>query len=243
MKPDQRRSILAPSLVVVALLLPVGPFILLRELKTFGPAIAMGVWSACTILSLFALAFAMSVRMREQGWEWRRDRPEVGLAGREWGVFAPQLVLPPVAVFALGWSAFAIVSGRYVIEGLFIALMTGSLVFATISAAKDRKRKLAELLLRPDNPEFAALIDMGDGTPDGARKVDALHAIEAVTGIPARKLRASDRFGHEIGSLSIFDDTLDLLGGKLLLQKRRDGRSLLLVHVKTVDDFVWDWPF
>lgn len=49
--------------------------------------------------------------------------------------------------------------------------------------------------------------------------------------VPKEKLRGADRFGLEIGTFSVLDETLDRLGEKLLSQQRKALRPLELENI------------
>ena len=60
---------------------------------------------------------------------------------------------------------------------------------------------------------------------------DAVH-------LPAGKLRAGDRFGHELGGYWITSDDLDTLGQVATARARRRGVTLNLEEIKTLDEYV-----
>jgi hypothetical protein len=70
---------------------------------------------------------------------------------------------------------------------------------------------------------------------------EALTLVSTVMRVPQQKIYASDRFGEDVGSLHLFDDILDRLGGRLVLLKKKSGCDLSIEHIRTVGGFAEAW--
>ena len=68
-----------------------------------------------------------------------------------------------------------------------------------------------------------------------------MELIASVALVPQQKLRWTDRFGSEIGTFSSLDETLDRLGGRLLMEQSKADRPLELENIKTIGDYVTEW--
>lgn len=71
-----------------------------------------------------------------------------------------------------------------------------------------------------------------------AAVIEVWHEVASVLRVPAERLQPSDRFGKDIGAHWITSEELDALG--VVAQERavRQGLTVDLVSIETVDDYV-----
>jgi hypothetical protein len=205
--------------------------------------------SAGTVLLLWAVTWSGGIVLLltvarayvvAKGYLWSRDRPGTGIAGKAWGLLLPNVVVPPTSIVILGLSIVFLWNERYFSAAFFLvfgSVLLGS--FLKMTSLKSSRR--AALKERPDDDGYSGLSSMAEGSAEAAQSVEALHAISKVIGVAPQKLKRSDRFGYEVGTLAAFDETLDELGGQLLKRKRQIGAPLTLDGVKTVGDFMDQW--
>lgn len=68
--------------------------------------------------------------------------------------------------------------------------------------------------------------------------MDVWHEIAHVLRAPADRLRPSDRFGKDVGTYLITSEDLDVLGVVALRRGQRQGLSVQLDSIETIDDYV-----
>ena len=197
------------------------------------------VWGASALSGALLLFNAALVLLRRQGRAAIAGRPEHGLAGKAWGVLAPGIWVPPVLVSAvialsIGWETG--IGGVLVLPALVICLAFGAVYFRTVWLVWRRRRALHQ---RNDTNLEAATGTTGlQSEPEFQT---AVQLIASLIGVPPMKLRGSDRFGSEIGTFASLDETLDRLGGLLLLEQRKSHRQLSLEHIETINDYAAEW--
>lgn len=108
---------------------------------------------------------------------------------------------------------------------------------ASVVLAKQRSKRLLEDRATLSDEDIYRQYFAESGLPQPLvlelwREVaDALH-------LPAGKLRPTDRFGQELGGYWITSDDLDALGQVVATRARRQGATLNLAEIKTLDEYV-----
>jgi hypothetical protein len=141
------------------------------------------------------------------------------------------------AAFAVGWASGQ--GGVLMLPALLVCLVLAA-VYVRILWFIFRQRNT--LRQRGDgglNSIESTL--QATGLPSDAEFQDAIGLVASVVRVPRQKLRWSDRFGSDIGTFSALDETLDRLGGRLLLEQSKAGRPLELENIKTLGDYVSEW--
>lgn len=193
-------------------------------------AMALGAW-------IFALVKTIEPFLSAQGRTRFRGRPEVAIGGKHWGLPAVNLLLwsaviatPPITWAYIYWSGDKLTAWTLCALAAFFAIGLMNELRRRVSA---RDALLSRQSLTVGELWFPA----NEGS---ARIVDSLQSVEKVLAVPLCKLRPTDRFGVEIGSLSFFDETLDILTAQLL-QSREAPAWFDANAVKTLKDYVEVW--
>ncbi len=165
-------------------------------------------------------------------------QPSLGLAGKPWGALVPGAWMPPVLLllivaFAIGWRAG--IGGPLVVPALPICLILFG-YYVRILWSIERARRV--LRRRGVGSPFQE-IQMKNF--EKTEFQSAVAVIASAARISPEKLRWTDRFGFEIGTFSSFDETLDRLGGRLLIEQNRARRPLVLENIRTIGDYVCEW--
>lgn len=71
-----------------------------------------------------------------------------------------------------------------------------------------------------------------------ARVLELWHEVASALRVSAGLLRPEDQFGKDIGAWSITSEDLDYLGQLAIKRAKREGRSIDLQAIKSVDDYV-----
>jgi hypothetical protein len=203
---------------------------------------ALGIWGLSFFGGVVLLATTLTRLLRAQGRAWSPDRPASGIAGKVWGVLVPGIVLPPALVFALVFLSLALFHGGHVFMVSIALLICALLAHAYLRSVRKRSLQRRRVLQRDDNDEYLVLTNkVNDDAAAVSGSLEALESIAAVLHVPAVKLRPSDRFGYDIGTFSLLDDSIDRIGGQLLMRKRAFQQPLFLDHITTVGDYVREW--
>jgi hypothetical protein len=68
--------------------------------------------------------------------------------------------------------------------------------------------------------------------------IEVWHEIASILHAPAARLRPSDRFGEDVGAYWITSEELDALGVAAEQRAKREGLSVELASIETVDEYV-----
>ncbi len=204
--------------------------VLSRVSKTHSIQTVMLAWGISAFMGVVLLIAPFVHAMRVEGRAHFPGRPGRGLAGKPWGPLAPSitarigLLVTPVAIF-IGYRA-----GLHPIGLAFVAALGASILVAYVRSMHGLRMQRERLIARPDAEGDRAV-------PRG----QALSMVSRVMRVPPEKLYATDRFGQEVGTLHPFDETLDRLGGRLVLLKKECGRDLSIERLQTVGEFIEEW--
>lgn len=166
-----------------------------------------------------------------------------GLAGKTFGVPFPNFLMPVSAATILCISILGLVRQvrpELQFIGILIALTLSGAYFRQLITRHKRRRMLDR---RDDLSEDELLRRFGyAGEKDRDSSRAALVRVAAEIDTSPGKLRPVDRFGHELGTFSILDPTLDRLAGWLLEGKKASqGEGIDLSRIQTLRDFVDSW--
>lgn len=118
-----------------------------------------------------------------------------------------------------------------VVLGLGVAASIASLVLAK----QKSKRLFDDRAALSDEEIYRHFADVGLPQP---LVLELWREVAHALHLPADKLRPSDRFGQELGGYWITSDDLDALGQVAAARARRQGATLSLAEIKTLDEYV-----
>lgn len=235
---DKQRTLLA-SATLGALFLFVWPLLFAPVLGSLPKSIVGVAYIASVMAGVVLIIFAVSSRLKAEGRARGPDRPVVGLAGKSWGIVFPNVTLPPAIFLGFSMSLYGLTVGQYIVPLAFVLCACVAVSYAFISPAVAKRKQQIEIRSRTESQEYVELSRNADR--DSRCMIEATDLIARTFRVPPGALRMSDRFGVEIGTTSVFDDSLDRLGGSLLNRMRTFRRSLELDSVRTVGDYVREW--
>lgn len=105
--------------------------------------------------------------------------------------------------------------------------------------AKSRKRtsmSFQEREILDENALYSRFY--ADSGISQARVLELWHEVASALRVSAGLLRPEDQFGKDIGAWSITSEDLDYLGQLAIKRAKREGRSIDLQAIKSVDDYV-----
>jgi hypothetical protein len=227
-------SVVALGIIVLL----VWPFAAVSILRNIPTNVAMGLAILSYISAMLLLMHLVMKRRRAKGLG-RGDVQAGGLAGKDPGMMAPRVVIPFVFLFVSGICARNVLRSEYLLESAIsfaASLLILSLLLSAIWKSKNQRQRL---LLR-----IGSDIERAPSNHGSAEKHSSSEAIEfigSVLDVPPHAILKPDRFGYQIGQWSAFDQTLDVIGGRLILLQRQSGRALELSKIKTVGEFSAEW--
>jgi hypothetical protein len=201
-----------------------------RVAKSYAIETVMLMWGASMLIGVGLVYFPLHFALKREGRSHFKGRPKIGLAGKPWGPMAPS-ILVPVLLFSM---PVAIVVGYRAGLGLY-AMGTLAVLLAVLLVAQSRKQADIKKQRQEISQRTAMRSDRLMPESPG------LLAVAHVLRVSPDKLRASDILGEHVGTFHTFDETLDRLGGILLMRQKKAGRSLDIEHIKTVGAFVQEW--
>ena len=228
-------------LSATAILLCTWPFMAIQLLRTMPIGLALSIWGLSFFGGVVLLAASLTRHLRAQGRAWTTDRPAIGIAGKAWGVLVLGIILPPALVFAFVFLFYALFHSDHVIMISIALLICAQLAYVYISSVRKTSLQKNTLLKRDDYGEYSILTGRVNDDAAARCSLEALNSIADVLCVPIVKLRPSDRFGYDVGTFSTFDETIDRIGGQLLMRKKTFQKPLFIDHVKTVGDYVREW--
>lgn len=220
---------------IVSAVLVGWPFIWIKHLKPLvPPGVIIGGYGISLVAAVIMLAIVYSKGLREQGREWIRSAP-AGIAGRSRGLIVHRAVVPiSIAGVLIGLS-----SGRVKLP-LIVLLALGGLLFKMlfeyVKAEIAERRQKRSLQTRPTD-----YLARSGGKNLSDCETEALAYLSKEFSVPVCKLGMQDRFGSELGTLSVLDTRLDRVGGALRVRFRGTGHAPSLSDVVTVKDFIAAW--
>jgi hypothetical protein len=225
-----------PALGIIVLL--VWPFAAVSILRNIPTNAAMGLWGLSYISAMLLLMHLVMKRRRAKGLG-RGDVQAGGLAGKNPGMMAPRVVIPLVFLFVSGVCARNVLRSEYLLESAISFAANLFLLSLLLSAMWKSKSQRQQILLRIGSD--TERVPGNHGSAEEHSSSEAIEFIGRVLDVPPHAILKSDRFGYEIGQWSHFDQTLDVIGGRLILLQRQSGRALELSKIKTVGEFSAEW--
>jgi hypothetical protein len=227
-------------------LLLVLPFLAAPLLRLLPHQVAGYLSIASVLAGVLMFGVAAHLRLKSKGLGWIEDRPKFAIAGAPWALLFPNVTIHIALLGAAGVTASAFIvygAGDAKHVALFAVLLCGTsaISFVYFRALLSRRAQRNQILRRSDSTTYAELLRDAARDPRSRDALESIDAIARVLRVPASKVKMGDRFGIELGTMSPYDETLDLLSGILLARRRRYQRSLELEHIRTVGDFVRDW--
>jgi hypothetical protein len=207
-----------------------GESLLASVARSYSTQFIMMAWGVSVFAGIALLFLPFYFALQAQGRVRFKGRPPLGLAGKEWGPMAPDVVFP-IAFLVSPFAIFLGLRAGLRPAGLAVIVAFGAItLIAYLRKERIRRRQRRELTSRPD-ATGTLILPQGDGAS----------AVAKVLRIPPEKLYATDQFGREVGSLHLLDETLDRLGGMLLMRQKNAGRRLAVEGIQTLRDYIDEW--
>jgi hypothetical protein len=197
-------------------------------------AVGFAVW-----LFLLVVTIHSALRQRNPSLGRSHER-ETSLAGKAFGVMYPNLIVPVCLIFILAAIVFGLQHGVQAFLVVSMAVIFTGLSFAYLLQLSRKAMNRRSARRRPPLSDQALAESFGHLGERREALQAACSRIAAETGIPIGHLRATDRFGYELGTFSSLDPTLDRLARWLL--DARAGEEVDVSSIKTLRDYVWAWP-
>jgi hypothetical protein len=182
-------------------------------------------------------------RNPEIGKSWQH---ETSLAGKAFGVVYPNVLVPlalagAAVIIAVGWfqGIHQSMPAAFSITLSLVALIA----FAYVRQFIQKAQRRSQLERRPVLGESQVISSFGIPAEREAAVKGACARVAAETRAVLGCLRPDDRFGHEIGTFSSLDPTLDRLARWLMERKAGSRERLDLSKIKTLRDYVWVWAW
>jgi len=120
------------------------------------------------------------------------------------------------------------------------AFSVGIVTWVFVTRSKKRKQSLSALKEREalNDEEIYQRFYIVSGLSKTA-VIDVWHEIASILHVPADRLRPTDIFGKDVGVSSwITNEELDVLGTEAQERAKRQGITINLESIETVDDYV-----
>ena len=201
-------------------------------------------WIMVAIAILIASWFWAAIRVSKRIFKTSISRPtqawKIGIGGRKPGSVPVSLGLAVIVLAILTTSCAFVFGARSIwyiaalaIQGMFLGYLLYSVIrrMRQLTLVRERNVQRVEDIVN----EISSL----DNVPRNA-VIAVLQVIAAVVGVEPGHLRAKDEFGKEVGLLSPFDETLEILSTRLCDHRQYPTR-VSLEHIRSVRDYVAAW--